>query len=206
MVANQIMARGVKDKNVIGAMLKVERHLFVPAEFRSQSYGDFPLPIGEGQTISQPYMVALMTELLDVSKSHKVLEIGTGSAYQAAILAELAGTVCTVERHEILAVRAAELLERLKFTNVTVITGDGSMGYAKYAPYDRIMVTASAGELPMPLFEQLREGGKLLIPLGGKFSQGLTVIEKKNGKMRKETACGCVFVPLIGRHGHREEE
>jgi len=202
MVTEQIMRRGVVTPRVIEAFRKVPRHLFVPEQFWSQSYNDHPLPIGEGQTISQPYIVALMTDFLSLSGEEKVLEIGTGSGYQAAILAELGKEVYTVERHRLLAERAERLLKELNYQNVKVLVGDGTKGWEEFSPYQRIMVTASAPDVPQPLFNQLDEMGKLVIPIGGRWSQDLTLIEKRKGKMIRKSICGCVFVPLIGEYGY----
>jgi len=202
MVTQQIMRRGVVTPRVIEAFGKVPRHLFVPEQFQSHSYNDHPLPIGEGQTISQPYMVALMTDLLNLSGEEKVLEIGTGSGYQAAILAELGKEVYTVERHKLLAERAERLLGELNYQNVKVLVGDGTKGWKEFSPYQRIIVTASAPDVPQPLFEQLDEMGKLVIPIGGRWSQDLALIEKRKGKMIRKSICGCVFVPLIGEYGY----
>jgi len=206
MVTQQIMRRGVVTPRVIEAFRKVPRHLFVPEEFWSHSYNDHPLPIGEGQTISQPYMVALMTDLLDLKEDEKALEIGTGSGYQAAILAELAKEVYTIERHKVLAERAEKLLKDLKYLNVKVLVGDGTKGWEEFSPYQKIIVTASAPNVPQPLFEQLDETGKLVIPIGGRWSQDLILIEKRKGKMIKRSICGCVFVPLIGEYGYGDVE
>ena len=206
MVTQQIMRRGVVTPRVIEAFRKVPRHLFVPEEFWSHSYNDHPLPIGEGQTISQPYMVALMTDLLNLKEDEKALEIGTGSGYQAAILAELAKEVYTIERHKVLAERAEKLLKDLKYLNVKVLVGDGTKGWEEFSPYQKIIVTASAPNVPQPLFEQLDETGKLVIPIGGRWSQDLILIEKRKGKMIKRSICGCVFVPLIGEYGYGDVE
>lgn len=202
MVTQQIMRRGVVTPRVIEAFRKVPRHLFVPEQFQSHSYNDHPLPIGEGQTISQPYMVALMTDLLNLSGEDKVLEIGTGSGYQAAILAELGKEVYTVERHRLLAERAERILKELNYQNVKVLVGDGTNGWKEFSPYQKIIVTASAPDVPQPLFEQLDEMGKLVIPTGGRWSQDLALIEKRKGNMIRKSICGCVFVPLIGKYGY----
>jgi protein-L-isoaspartate(D-aspartate) O-methyltransferase len=202
MVTQQIMGRGIVTPRVIAAFRKVPRHLFVPEQFQSHSYNDQPLPIGGGQTISQPYIVALMTDLLDLSEEEKVLEIGTGSGYQAAILAELAKEVYTVERLKLLAESAEKVFKELNYQNVKVLVGDGTKGWKEFSPYQRIMVTASAPDVPQPLFEQLDEMGKLVVPIGGKWLQDLTLIEKKKGKMIRKSVCGCVFVPLIGEYGY----
>ena len=206
MVTQQIMRRGVVTPRVIEAFKKVPRHLFVPEQFQSHSYNDHPLPIGEGQTISQPYIVALMTDLLDISGEDKVLEIGTGSGYQAAILAELGKEVYTTERHKLLAERAEKIFKELNYQNVKVLVGDGTKGWKEFSPYQKIIVTASAPDVPQPLFIQLDEMGKLVIPIGGRWSQDLVLIEKRKGKMIRKSVCGCVFVPLIGEYGYRETD
>jgi protein-L-isoaspartate(D-aspartate) O-methyltransferase len=206
MVTQQIMRRGVVTPRVIEAFKKVPRHLFVPEQFQSHSYNDHPLPIGEGQTISQPYIVALMTDLLDLSGEDKILEIGTGSGYQAAILAELGKEVYTTERHKLLAERAEKIFKELNYQNVKVLVGDGTKGWKEFSPYQKIIVTASAPDVPQPLFIQLDEMGKLVIPIGGRWSQDLVLIEKRKGKMIRKSVCGCVFVPLIGEYGYRETD
>lgn len=206
MVTQQIMRRGVVTPRVIEAFRKVPRHLFVPEQFQSHSYNDHPLPIGEGQTISQPYIVALMTDLLDLSGEDKILEIGTGSGYQAAILAELGKEVYTTERHKLLAERAEKIFKELNYQNVKVLVGDGTKGWKEFSPYQKIIVTASAPDVPQPLFIQLDEMGKLVIPIGGRWSQDLVLIEKRKGKMIRKSVCGCVFVPLIGEYGYRETD
>ncbi len=206
MVTQQIMRRGVVTPRVIEAFRKVPRHLFVPEQFQSHSYNDHPLPIGEGQTISQPYIVALMTNLLDLSGEDKVLEIGTGSGYQAAILAELGKEVYTTERHKLLAERAEKIFKELNYQNVKVIVGDGTKGWKEFSPYQKIIVTASAPDVPQPLFIQLDEMGKLVIPIGGRWSQDLVLIEKRKGKMIRKSVCGCVFVPLIGEYGYKDTD
>ncbi len=202
MVKQQIIGRGVVAPRVIEVFRKVPRHLFVPEQFHSHAYNDHPLPIGEGQTISQPYMVALMTDLLNLSKEDEVLEIGTGSGYQAAILAELGKQVYTVERHKLLAERAEKILRELNYQNVKVLVGDGTKGWEEFSPYQKIVVTASAPDVPQPLFGQLDEMGKLVIPVGGRWSQDLILVQKKKGKMIRNAVCGCVFVPLIGEYGY----
>lgn len=206
MVTQQIMRRGVVTPRVIEAFKKVPRHLFVPEQFQSHSYNDHPLPIGEGQTISQPYIVALMTDLLDLSGEDKVLEIGTGSGYQAAILAELGKEVYTTERHKLLAEKAEKIFKELNYQNVKVLVGDGTKGWKEFSPYQKIIVTASAPDVPQPLFIQLDEMGKLVIPIGGRWSQDLILIEKRKGKMIRKSVCGCVFVPLIGEYGYRDTD
>lgn len=201
MVREQLVPRGIIEENVLSVFRKVPRHEFVPESETGSAYGDYPLPIGEGQTISQPYMVAAMTELLDLKKSDKVLEIGTGSGYQAAILAELANEVYSVERVQPLADRARENLKKLGYTNVKIKVGDGTLGWGENAPYDAIVVTAGSPEVPKSLLEQLNEGGRLAIPVGGRYSQMLTKAQKIKGKIKVTNVCGCVFVPLIGSQG-----
>ena len=205
MVGEQLIPRGIKNKAVLEAFLKVERHLFMPEDARDSAYGDFPVPIGEGQTISQPYIVALMTECLGLTGKEKVLEIGTGSGYQSAILAELAKEVCSVERFASLAGRAEKLLGGLGYNNIRIKTGDGTLGWPEEGPFDRIIVTAAAPVVPEPLIAQLKDGGKLVLPLGESFSQTLTVLEKKNNKAEATGVCGCVFVPLVGKYGWERE-
>ena len=201
MVKNQIKARGIKDKRVLGAMKTVPRHLFLPPEARKYAYGDSPIRIGSGQTISQPYIVALMTELLDVREDHRVLDVGTGSGYQAAILSELAEEVHSIERHPELAETAAERLSDLGYDNVHVHIGDGTMGYSQAAPYDRIIVAASAPKVPEPLLNQLSEGGRLVLPVGSRFSQHLEIWDKAGEEFKKSHSIPVVFVPLIGDEG-----
>ena len=204
MVEEQLAARGIKDKRVLDAFYKVERHKFVPEEIRETTYADFPLPIGEGQTISQPYIVGLMTESLQLTGEEKILEIGTGSGYQAAILAELAKDVYTVERFERLAKGAEAVFQELGYKNIKLKVGDGTLGWSEFAPFDRIIITAATPRIPLPLTEQLTESGKIILPLGESFSQILTLIEKKEGKLEQTQICGCVFVPLIGKYACSE--
>lgn len=205
MVEEQLMPRGISDKRVLEVFRKVPRHEFVPCEFTRNAYEDRPLPIGEGQTISQPYMAALMTECLELKGAEKVLEIGAGSGYQAAILAELAKEVFSVERIESLAETAGNTLRKLGYNNVEIKVGDGTLGWREHAPYDGIMVTAGAPEVPRYLVDQLAEGGRLVIPVGSSFSQVLTVVRKKSGKAEAREVCGCVFVPLIGEAGWKKK-
>lgn len=206
MVRYQLEARGITNPRVLDAMRKVPRHLFVPPERIYDAYSDHALPIGEGQTISQPYMVALMTELLDPAPSHRVLEIGTGSGYQAAILAELANEVVTIEREETLSQRAREVLESLGYRNITFVVGDGTEGYPPLAPYDGIIVTAGAPFIPQSLTEQLAPGGRLVIPVGHRYEQVLTVAQKdERGNVHVSEHGYCVFVPLIGKYGWQSE-
>jgi len=197
MVAEQIAARGVADPAVLSAMEKVPRHLFVENKYASSSYGDYPLPIGSGQTISQPYIVALMTELLSLSAGDRILEIGTGSGYQAAVLGELAKEVYSVEIIPSLAERAEKLLKEQKYKNIEIKTGDGFLGWEEHAPYDGIIVTCAPDEIPAPLIDQLREGGRLIIPVGEGF-QKLKLGEKKNGKFIVRDIIAVRFVPMTG--------
>jgi protein-L-isoaspartate(D-aspartate) O-methyltransferase len=204
MVEEQLAGRGITDARVLDAMRRVPRHRFVEEALRDRAYGDHPLPIGEGQTISQPYMVAAMTQLLRLTGREKVLEIGTGSGYQTAILAELARRVCSIERLPTLATRARRTLEVLGYTNAVVRTGDGTYGWPDEAPFDRILVTAAAPSVPAPLFQQLTEGGRMVVPVGQTQSQTLTVVDKVDGRMRTSADCGCVFVKLVGKYGWEE--
>ncbi|CAD7775438.1 MAG: Protein-L-isoaspartate O-methyltransferase [Candidatus Methanoperedenaceae archaeon GB37] len=205
MVRDQIEARGIKDKRLLNIMRKIPRHLFVDEALRDQAYNDYPLPIGEGQTISQPYIVALMTEALELKGQEKVLEIGTGSGYQTAILAELAQSVFTIERVPTLMQRAKAILDSLGYFNVAYKTGNGTLGWPEVAPFQGIIVTAAAPEIPQPYVEQLDIGGKLVIPLGDKFSQVLyKIIKLPDGRIKKQYLCGCRFVPLVGIYGWSE--
>jgi protein-L-isoaspartate(D-aspartate) O-methyltransferase len=200
MAEEQLAGRGVTDPRVLAAMRRVPRHLFVEEALRERAYGDHPLPIGDGQTISQPYMVGLMTELLRLDGTQKVLEIGTGSGYQAAVLGELSARVCTVERIPKLAKRARELLEMLGYSNVWVRVANGTLGWPDEAPFDRILVAAGAPNVPPPLFEQLAEGGCMVMPVGEANTQVLHLIEKRNGEMHTTEQAGCVFVKLVGKY------
>lgn len=198
MVEFQIKRRGIKDEKVISAMLKVPRHLFVPPEWVSQAYEDYPLPIGEGQTISQPYIVALMTASLSLNGNEKVLEIGTGSGYQAAILAEIVKEVYTIEIRESLALSADKRLKKMGYKNIKVKVGDGYFGWKEYAPFDGIIVTCAASSPPSPLIEQLKEGGKMVIPLEeNPFYQSLVLITKWKGKIKKKSIEAVRFVPMV---------
>lgn len=201
MVRDQLIARGISEGRVLAAFLKVPRNKFVSDEYLESAYSDYPLPIAANQTISQPYMVALMTEHLKVQENDKILEIGTGSGYQMAILAELAGEVYSVERMEELAGCSKRILDGLGYKNFKIKTGDGSLGWADHAPYDGIIVTAGAPGVPESLAGQLKDGGRLIIPIGSSFRQILTMIEKKNNLLTTTEICGCVFVPLLGKEG-----
>jgi len=201
MTAEQIAARGIRDPRVLEAMRRVPRHLFVPEAYRSEAYGDHPLPIGHGQTISQPFIVAYMTALLELQGDEKVLEIGTGSGYQAAVLAHLAREVHTVERLPQLAAQAQARLEALGLGNVHVHVGDGTLGLPEYAPYDAILVTAAAPEVPAPLLAQLAEGGRLVAPVGDRGYQHLERWTRHRGRLERETLDPVAFVPLVGEHG-----
>ncbi|HKB25951.1 MAG TPA: protein-L-isoaspartate(D-aspartate) O-methyltransferase [Methylomirabilota bacterium] len=200
MVEEQLARRGITDARVLAAMRRVPRHLFVEEALRGRAYGDHPLPIGEEQTISQPYIVALMSELLELAGPEKVLEIGTGSGYQTAVLAELAGRVCSIERLPRLAERARALLEQLGVTNVWVRVGGGTLGWPDEAPFDRILVTAGGPSVPPPLFQQLVEGGRMVVPIGDAENQRLTVVEKVRGAMKTREAGECKFVKLVGKY------
>jgi len=197
MVEKQIIARGVKNEKVIEAMKKVPRHLFVPEEYRHLAYTDGPLPIGYDQTISQPYIVAYMTEVLDLKENEKVLEIGTGSGYQAAILAEICKEVYTIEIIEDLANSAKKTLKELGYNNIYIKIGDGYKGWPEKAPFDAIIVTCSPTNIPKPLIEQLAENGRMIIPVGEWYNQQLVLLRKKNGKMIKENLIPVRFVPMV---------
>ncbi len=204
MVEEQIVGRGVNNERVLAAMNKVPRHEFLPEALSGMAYADNALPIGEGQTISQPYMVALMTELLGLTGSERVLEIGTGSGYQAAVLAELCGKVYTVERIKAIAEKARAALDRLGYKNVAIKIYDGTYGWKEMAPFDAIIVTAGAPEIPAPLVDQLKEGGRLVIPVGERYQQRLVKVVKTSEGTITESSIPCVFVPLIGNHGWKE--
>ncbi len=202
MVRHQLEGRGIIDRRVLDAMRMVERHLFVNEDDRPYAYEDRPIPIGSGQTISQPFMVALMTQTLSLAGDERVLEIGTGSGYQTAILAELAQDVFTVERIAGLQVHAKRCLDPLNYTNIHYKTGDGTLGWSSQAPFDRILVTAAAPRVPQKLFEQLKIAGRMVVPVGGRLSQELDLVLKKTGgKMQVMHRGGCIFVPLVGKDG-----
>lgn len=199
MVKYNIEARGIRDRRVINAMLKVKRHLFVEPSLMDKAYNDHPLPIGEGQTISQPFIVALMTEALGLKGDEKVLEIGTGSGYQAAVLAEIAKEVYTIEVNKNIYDMASRRLKELGYDNIKVRHGDGYVGWKDYAPFDAIIVTAAARHIPPPLLEQLKDGGRLVIPLSSTpFLQSLTLVRKEKGRITMKDICGVRFVPMIG--------
>jgi len=216
MVASQLRARGMRDERMLAAMGRVPRHEFVAENYREQAYEDHPIPIDEGQTLSQPYIVAVMLQAAALEPSNRVLEIGTGSGYQTALLAELAAQVYSIERHASLAQRAQATLERLGYMNgippverrdgrgsqVSVLVGDGSQGLPEQAPFDAIVVSAAAPQIPGPLFEQLREGGRLVIPVGPAHTQELQLVRKRGGQPVVTTMEGCRFVPLVGSGGY----
>lgn len=205
MVQEQLVARGIKDKRVLDVMGWVERHKFVPEKIKEYAYEDTPLSIGKGQTISQPYIVALMTELLELKGDGKILEIGTGSGYQAAILAELTKEVYTVEIIEGLGKEAEERFKELGYTNIKVKIGDGYYGWQEYAPFDAIIVTAAADAIPQPLIDQIKVGGRLVIPIGDEGEQKLLLIQKQpGGKLKKNEITGVLFVPLVGERPNLE--
>ncbi|MDH7499298.1 MAG: protein-L-isoaspartate(D-aspartate) O-methyltransferase [candidate division NC10 bacterium] len=204
MVTEQLIGRGIKDPRVLAAMRRVPRHLFVEEALAARAYGDYPLPIGEKQTISQPYMVALMTEALSLQPKDRVLDIGTGSGYQTAILAELCSKVFSIERIKILAERAERILSELGYSNYLIRVGDGSNGWKEEAPFEGIMVTAGAPRVPQALLDQLSEGGRLVIPIGDEFSQSLTKIVREGGEYRYSNLTGCIFVKLIGDQGWKD--
>ncbi len=200
-----VEARGVRDARVLGAMREIPRHMFVPEHMKTQAYGDHALPIGAKQTISQPYVVARMTELLKVESGHSVLEVGTGSGYQTAILSKLARRVFSLERISDLAHHAIDRMRQLGLENVKIQTFDGTVGWSDMAPFDRILVTAGAPKAPQPLLEQLRPGGLLLIPEGGRDEQRLVVYRKLRQGVRRSEGESVMFVPLLGRHGWEKE-
>lgn len=201
MVDEQLRRRDIKDKRVLDAMRKVPRHLFVPDEHRHLAYSDCPLPIGQNQTISQPYIVALMTQMLALEGHEIVLEIGTGSGYQAAVLSLIVREVHTVERHENLAKRALNSILQLDIKNITIHVGDGTLGWPENAPYDGILATAAAPRVPKPLLDQLADGGRLVIPVGGRIGQYLEIWHWEGKSFRHEQTVAVAFVPMLGEHG-----
>jgi protein-L-isoaspartate(D-aspartate) O-methyltransferase len=205
MVEYQLRGRGIRDGRVLDAMARVPRHEFVPERFQAQAYEDHPIPIGYGQTISQPYIVALMLEALALEPTDKVLEIGTGSGYQTALLAELAASVYSIERHAGLAQNAERVLAKLGYTNIVVLVGDGSEGLPQHAPFEAIIVSAAAPELPSTLVAQLRDGGRMVIPVGPAHAQELQLVQKQQGQLLVSYLEGCRFVPLITGQGYPSE-
>lgn len=201
MVANQLASRGIVDEAVLDAMRTAPRHLFVGPGMEQSAYGDHALPIGEGQTISQPYMVAAMTQALELTGEEKVLEIGTGSGYQTTVLSMLAEQVFSVERIESLARRARRTLDELNIHNVAIRASDGTIGWMEFEPYDRIIVTAGAPDIPPSLIEQLADPGIMVIPVGTRALQELQIVRKENGAVDVSACGGCVFVPLLGKEG-----
>ena len=204
MVETQIAGRGIQDERVLEAMRKVPRHMFVDEALREQAYNDHPLPIAEKQTISQPYVVALMTESLELTGSEKVLEIGTGSGYQSAVLAELADRVFSIERYPDLAYRANSVLQKLGYKKVIIRVGDGSLGWPDDAPFDGIVVTAGTPKIPQPLIDQMAMGGRLVVPVGDRFGQDLILVRRFADGIRKTSLGGVRFVDLVGKWGWSE--
>jgi protein-L-isoaspartate(D-aspartate) O-methyltransferase len=201
MVESQLVRRGIKDRRVLDAMRQVPRHLFVPKDTRGLAYCDGPLPIGQGQTISQPYIVAMMTELLELTGQEKVLELGTGSGYQAAILSRLVRQVYSVERHAALAEQAEKVFAQLGYDNIVISVGDGTLGWPEHSPYEAIIVTAAAPDVPQPLMEQLADGGRLVAPVGSRWSQVLAKVKRQGETLTKEHLTAVAFVPLVGKYG-----
>jgi protein-L-isoaspartate(D-aspartate) O-methyltransferase len=201
MVRDQLVPRGIKNERVLDAMRRVPRQMFVGKHLKKMAYDDYPLLIGEEQTISQPYMVAAMTEALEPYGEDRVLEIGTGSGYQTAILAELVQEVFTVERISSLAHKASEVLLGLGYSNIHFKTGDGTRGWSEHAPFDKTLVTAGSPGVPKELFRQLRNSGRMVIPIGDTFSQVLTIVVKRGEELKKEKLFSCIFVPLVGENG-----
>lgn len=204
MVKNQLIPRGITDEGVLEAMEKIPRHLFVEEALNNEAYNDHPLPIGHKQTISQPYIVALMTQALELTGKEKTLEIGTGSGYQTAIIAELSEKVYTIERIRPLMEKARSLLNELGYTNIMFKAFDGTLGWKEYEPYDAIMITAGAPKIPKPLLDQLALGGKMVVPIGDKFSQELIKIVKQKRGYKEKNLGGCRFVDLVGVYGWKE--
>ena len=205
MVRSQIEARGIRDPRVLSAFRAVPRHLFVSEALREQAYGDYPLPIGEQQTISQPYIVAEMTQALELGRDDRVLEIGTGSGYQAAILAQIVYRVYTVERKRALYMQTRNLFDKLNYYNIVTKYADGTKGWQEESPFDAIVVTAGAPELPEVLITQLAEGGRLVVPVGNQHTQELIKICREKGDVQQTNLGGCRFVKLVGEHGWKEQ-
>ncbi len=201
MVETQLRSRGIKDERVLAAMEDVQRHLFVEEKLQARAYDDCALPIGNGQTISQPYMVALMTELLELKGGEKILEIGTGSGYQGAVLSKLVSEVFTVERVEEIAVRTRDLFMKNGYTNIHVVVGDGTMGLPEQSPFDGIIVTAGAPKIPDPYIQQLKINGRLVIPVGSRYNQTLYQVKNTPSGTSTSPLTTCVFVPLVGQYG-----
>jgi len=201
MVQEQIRARGIKNKAVLNAMLTVKRHLFVPEKYQNAAYHDRPLPIEEGQTISQPYIVAYMTEILDLTKTDRILEVGTGSGYQAAVLAEICDSVFSIEIFSLLGNKAEQLLREEGYNNVYIKIGDGYLGWEEKSPFDAIIVTCSPKHIPQPLINQLAEGGKMIIPVGPSNHQKLILMKKTKGKLMRKEVLPVRFVPMINPEG-----
>jgi protein-L-isoaspartate(D-aspartate) O-methyltransferase len=204
MVETQLVGRGIRNPRVLEALRRVPRHLFVEEALKEQAYSDYPLPIGEKQTISQPYIVALMSEALELQGDEKILEIGTGSGYQAAILAELAGRVFSIERFPALAYRANQTLQKLGYQNLLIRVADGSLGWPDEAPFDGIMATAGTPRIPQPLVDQLKVGGRLVLPVGDRLSQELVLVERTAEGIQKTNLGGVRFVDLVGKWGWEE--
>jgi len=205
MVKNQLIPRGITDKNVLKVMGKIPRHLFVEEALIGEAYNDHPLPIGQKQTISQPYIVALMTQTLKLTGKEKTLEIGTGSGYQTAILAELSEKVYTIERIRVLMEKSRNRLAELGYTNILFKAFDGTLGWKEHEPFDAIMVTAGAPSIPQPLLDQMADGGRIVIPIGDRYSQELVTVLKAKGGYKEKNLGGCRFVDLIGIHGWKNE-
>jgi protein-L-isoaspartate(D-aspartate) O-methyltransferase len=202
MVETQLRRRGIHDERVLDAMLRVARHAFVPEAYRAQTYEDHPIPIGEEQTISQPFIVAASLQALGLNGSESVLEVGTGSGYQTALLALLARSVYSIERHAILARDAETALARVGFNNIKIVVGDGSQGWREYAPYDAMLVSAAAPSVPQSLLAQLSDSGRMVIPVGPSHKQELQLVRKRGEQYAVETIEGCRFVPLVGAEGY----
>jgi protein-L-isoaspartate(D-aspartate) O-methyltransferase len=202
---NRMQERGIRDLNVLRAFDLVHRHLFVPNEMAHRAYDDAPIPIGFGQTASQPSLQALYMQILEIGKSDKVLEVGTGCGFQTAVLAQLADRVYSVERIRELATRARQALDALRISNVAILVGDGTIGWSRYAPYDAILVAAGGPEIPQPLMEQLADGGRMLVPVGPRDVQRLVLVRRHGDTFEQEEVLDCTFVPLLGRFGWADE-